>query len=74
MITQGFPQVHNIQVVLASRRGRGWPSISLVGMAVLLSAVTFNSLPSGLSGPEGFSMSRNLALTAHTQEVLMRSA
>ena len=42
----------NIQVALASHRGRGRASISVVGRAMLQSLIAIDSLPSDLSGPE----------------------
>ena len=47
--------------------------ISVVGGGVLLFSIAIDSLPSDLSGPEVFIVSWDLKLTAHTQEVLMRS-
>ena len=70
---QRFSHEHNIQVVLASHRGRGRASISAVEGAMLQSLIAIDSLPSDLSGPEVVAIFWDLALTAHTQEVLMRS-
>ena len=65
---KGFPQEHNIQIVLASHRGRGRASISVVGGPMLQSSIAIDSLPSDLSGPEVVAISWDLALIAHTQE------
>ena len=40
---------------------------------MLLSSIAIDLLSSDLSGPEVFTVSWDLTLTAHTQEVLMRS-
>ena len=70
---KGFPHEHNIQVVLASRRGRGRVSFSVVGGTMLRSLIAIDLFPSDLSGPEAVAIFPDLALTAHTQEVLMGS-
>ena len=70
---KGFPHEHNIQAVLALRRGRGRASFSIVGGTMLRSLIAMDLFPSDLSGPEVVAIFPDLALTAHTQEVLMRS-
>ena len=70
---KGFPHEHNLEVVLASRRGRGRASFSVVGGALLRSLIAIDLFPSDLSGPEVVTIFPDLVLTAHTQEVLMRS-
>ena len=44
---KGFPQDHNIQVVLASHRGRGMASVSIVGGTMLQSSIAIDSFPPG---------------------------
>ena len=46
-------------------------SISVVGGAMLQSSIASDFLPSDLSGPEVVAISGDLALTAHTREVVM---
>ena len=68
---KGFPHEYNIQVVLASCRGRWRALISVVQGTMLQSGIAIDLFPSDLSGPEVVTIFRDLALSVHTQGVLM---
>ena len=72
---KGYPKITNIQVALASPRGRGgghqYPLSGAQRSCPRLPLIRFHFV---LQGTEVFTISRDLTLVAHTQEILMRSA